>query len=117
MAPELFLQASHSSISVDHLAADMWALGVLTYYTLTKESLFPHRGALFRYEEQPDAHFPNNTLKGRGVSAEGQAFLQALLRPKPSERPHSGEATRQPWVQSCMPTEPVIWGAQSESVK
>jgi serine/threonine protein kinase len=114
MAPELF--HGSSSRSVDHMAADIWALGALTYFTLTKEHIFPHTKRLFQYEEAPDTHFPNRELDGCGVSQEGQAFLRALMKPEPSDRPNTVEASRQSWVRSWMPHEPEIWDAQSESV-
>ncbi|KAH6870970.1 kinase-like domain-containing protein [Thelonectria olida] len=102
MAPELL---SHLS-DINYPAADMWALGVMTFWILTKSHMFPDRWDVFQYAANPERLFPRGSLGD--VSLEGQAFIHALMRPKPDERPDCNTASHHAWVQSWMPNAPMI---------
>lgn len=101
MAPELFYPDRHPQIKFS--ATDMWALGVMTYFVLTKATLFSDRRALFRYEEEPGKFFPTATLATANVSPEGQAFIREALEPNIEKRPDSTAACHHPWIQPLMP--------------
>ncbi|KAH7146692.1 kinase-like domain-containing protein [Dactylonectria estremocensis] len=112
MAPELFDQDSLPDIN--YPAADMWALGVMTAWILTKSRMFLSQRHFFQYEARLDTLFPRGLLDDFHVSLEGQAFIRALMRPKPDERLDSKAAICHAWVQSWMPSAPVIPDARSE---
>ncbi|GJN85199.1 hypothetical protein PLIIFM63780_008763 [Purpureocillium lilacinum] len=112
VAPEvLFDQAGPSSI--DHPATDMWALGVMTFYMLTKSHLFPWQQNLSQYRRSPDEIFGNKLDEYR-VGREGQEFIRALVRLEPAERLNAKEASRHEWVRDGIPLEPLISDARSE---
>ncbi|KAH7170278.1 kinase-like domain-containing protein [Dactylonectria macrodidyma] len=106
MAPELHGQESLPSI--DYQAADMWALGLMTFWTLTKSRMFSSLGAVYRYEASPDALFPRGSLDDSHVSSDGQALIRSLTKPKPDQRLGSNEAMSHAWVLSSMPSAPMI---------
>ncbi|KAH7109723.1 kinase-like domain-containing protein [Dactylonectria estremocensis] len=112
MAPELFDQDSLPDIN--YPAADMWALGVMTFCILTKSRLFQSRRYVYQYETSPDRLFPRGSLDDCHVSLDGQAFIRALTRPKPDERLDSNAAIRHAWVQSWMPSTPMVPDTRSE---
>lgn len=101
MAPELFYPDRHPRIKFS--ATDMWALGVMAYFVLTKATLFSDRRALFRYEEEPGKFFPTEILRTANVSSEGHAFIQEILEPNIEKRPDPTAACRHPWIQPLMP--------------
>ncbi|KAH8656798.1 kinase-like domain-containing protein [Ilyonectria robusta] len=112
MAPELFDQDSLPDIN--YPAADMWALGVMTFWILTKSRVFSSQRHFFQYEARPDTLFPRGSLVDFHVSLDGQAFIRALMGPKPDERLDSKAAICHAWVQSWMPSAPMISDDRSE---
>lgn len=112
MAPELFDQDSLPDIN--YPAADMWALGVMTFWILTKSRVFSSQRHFFQYEARPDTLFPRGSLVDFHVSLDGQAFIRALMGPKPDERLDSKAAICHAWVQSWIPSAPMISDDRSE---
>ncbi|KAH7162374.1 kinase-like domain-containing protein [Dactylonectria estremocensis] len=112
MAPELFDKESYPNI--DYLAADMWALGVMTFWILTKTRMFSSPRSFFQYEASPDTLFPRGPLDDSHVSSDGQAFIRSLTKPKPDERLGANAAISHAWVHSSMPSAPVIPAGRSE---
>ncbi|KAH8754801.1 kinase-like domain-containing protein, partial [Diaporthe sp. PMI_573] len=110
MAPELLRRLP----DINYPAADMWALGVMTFFILTKYRIFPSPWHIFQYEASPDQLLPHGRLDRCHVSLDGQAFIRALMRPKLDERPDCNAASRHAWVQSCMPSALMIPDTHSE---
>ncbi|WKT53720.1 Ankyrin repeat [Fusarium oxysporum f. sp. vasinfectum] len=113
MAPELFDRTGLSDIN--YQATDMWALGVMTFFLLTKCRLFQSRRFAFQYEMSPERYFPSGSLDDCHVTLDGQAFIRALMRPRQEERLGSDAAMRHAWVYAWMPRVPMLPDANSES--
>ncbi|KAL6406335.1 serine/threonine protein kinase [Ilyonectria robusta] len=99
---------------IKYPAADMWALGVMTFSILTKSCMFPSPLCILEYEASPDTLFPRGSLDDFHVSLDGQTFIRALMKPKPDERLDSKAAICHAWVQSWMPSAPIIPDDSSE---
>ncbi|UNI19683.1 hypothetical protein JDV02_005855 [Purpureocillium takamizusanense] len=113
-APEILLGQTGRS-DINHPATDMWALGVLTFFMLTKTHMFPDLMSLIQYGENPDELFPRQRLDESCVGKQGQAFIRALVRPEARERLDANAAAVHEWVQDWIPREPVVLDARSES--
>jgi serine/threonine protein kinase len=112
MAPELFDRTGLSDIN--YQATDMWGLGVMTLFLLTKCRPFQNRRFAFQYEMSPERHFPRGSLDDCHVTLDGQEFIRALIRPRPEERLGSDAAMRHTWVDSWMSRLPMLPDANSE---
>jgi serine/threonine protein kinase len=104
MAPELLgalappPQSTLASITINYPLSDMWSLGAMVFRMLTGASAFLRTWHLFSFCNGTDTLFPNTRLDGRGISLAGQAFIQGLLMPQPTERLTSTAALTNPWV-------------------
>ncbi|KAH7140920.1 kinase-like domain-containing protein [Dactylonectria macrodidyma] len=96
MAPELWDR--NGAAKTDYPATDLWALGVMTFFILTKSRLFQNRRYSFQYERSPDRLFPRGSLDDCQVSLDGQDFIRALLRPNPNDRLDSNAAVNHAWI-------------------
>ena len=80
-------------------AVDIWALGVVSFVMLTGD--LPFRGspwkALKKYVQRKES-FPLGALEERGVSAEGCAWIQSCMAPRPADRPSAGFSQRHRWL-------------------
>ncbi|UPL00158.1 hypothetical protein LCI18_011092 [Fusarium solani-melongenae] len=103
MAPELLRSRLSGRSNFNYPAVDMWALGVTTFFVLTKRLPFQDISSAIDYASDPDKPFPRAALNGRQVSTDAQAFICALMKPKPTERLDSGAAMRHAWVHSFLP--------------
>ncbi|KAH6889844.1 kinase-like domain-containing protein [Thelonectria olida] len=112
MAPELFDEETVSDIK--YPAADMWALGIMTFWTLTRSRMFSSQRIFFQYEASPDTIFPRGLLDECHVSSDGQAFIRSLTKPKPDDRLDSKAALGHAWLHSSMPSAPIIPASRSE---
>ncbi|KAH7129094.1 kinase-like domain-containing protein [Dactylonectria macrodidyma] len=104
MAPELFDKAGVSDFS--YRAADMWALGVTTFFILTKTVPFQDLHSVFQYARSPGIPFPGSSLHDCQVSVEGQAFIRAIMRPDPEQRFDSEAAVLHEWIRAWFPEKP-----------
>ncbi|KAJ5619468.1 hypothetical protein N7510_003452 [Penicillium lagena] len=98
MAPEVFGLLDDSTESSSYTnAVDIWSLGCLLYYALTKRTPFSTFLSLQAYVKS-DAAFPEKPLYEKGVSPSGRAFIQRLLRPSPEERPKASKQLLATWI-------------------
>ncbi|KAJ3459828.1 hypothetical protein MRS44_015901 [Fusarium solani] len=103
MAPELFISELSNGSRFDYPAVDMWALGVTTFFILTKSLPFQDLSSVIEYASDDKRSFPGAALVDCKVSMDGQAFIRALIRRQPTERLDSGDAMRHAWNQSLLP--------------
>ncbi|KAJ4172892.1 hypothetical protein NW754_003097 [Fusarium falciforme] len=103
MAPELLRSRLSSRSNFNYPAVDMWALGVTTFFVLTKRLPFQDISSAIDYAGDLDKPFPRTALNSLQVSTDAQAFICALMKPKPTERLDSGAAMRHAWMHSFLP--------------
>lgn len=75
----------------------MWSLGCVVYKMLTGKIPFPSR------DQQSDFYhsqtlFPTDPLLAKEVSRSARNFVQALIKPDPSDRPGAQAALKLPWI-------------------
>lgn len=92
MAPERLGRGKGTDIS--YPAADIWALGVLSYRLLTGVVLFPTIADIFEYCGDPEL----GVLDNRRISTDGAAFVLALLKPQASLRLEAAAALVHDWI-------------------
>lgn len=98
MAPERL--EGESSVEISYPAADMWALGVMSYRLLMGADLFPTIGKIFQYCNRPDL----SDIDDGKISTDGAAFIRALLRPQAALRLESAAALGHDWIQPSRPS-------------
>lgn len=101
MAPELLgfgQMGIEITPRIEH-AADMWAMGEITFQMLTKEPTFKNPGALLAYV-QNSSNFPSNLLRTRGISDKALEFIQELMLPSPDRRLPAEKALLHPWLEA-----------------
>ena len=120
MAPEILDLIDDSKEDSSYTSAvDLWSLGCLLYYLLTKTTPFSV------YELQTYAkgytEFPHNALAEREVSPSGQSFIKSLLTPSPKDRPRASVNLMTDWVVehgnpvSCIPRSTELARSEQES--
>lgn len=98
IAPEVFGHLDNMRESSSYTSAvDMWSLGCLLYYVLTKTTPFSTFLVLQDYAKGHIA-FPEAPLYEKGVSIDGRSFIQRLLRPLPETRPKASEGLLVEWI-------------------
>ena len=112
MAPELEDRVKRSNINFK--AADMWALGVMTFFLLTKQDMFSGVRDVWNYEADPIRLFPNDRLDACRVSTGGKNFIRVLTMPEPGDRPDSITASQLLWAQASVSDLPDIQDRGSE---
>jgi serine/threonine protein kinase len=100
MAPEVlgFVESAEESDSRNAQAADMWALGEITFQMLTKEPTFKYISLLSNYVRSPH-NFPSAVLRAHHVSEVGINFINSIMQPKPEDRQTTAEALLQAWME------------------
>jgi calcium/calmodulin-dependent protein kinase I len=99
MAPELLNYEPNRLILINHEAADMWALGEMTYRMLTQTAAFPTPNALWHYVLYTDS-FPSEKLSQQNTSSDATSFICSLMAPYPDKRLTSEKAMKHAWVAS-----------------
>lgn len=78
-------------------AVDIWSLGCVIYWTLTKEVPFHSINKLSEYVQRRGP-FPTGSLQEKSISKEGMAFLEKALAVEPSERFDALGALNDRWL-------------------
>ncbi|KAL7908552.1 kinase-like protein [Trichoderma velutinum] len=99
MAPELLSYEPSRLTLINYEAADMWALGEMTYRMLTQTAAFPTLNALQAYLVYVDS-FPTESLSQKNSSADATSFIRSLMNPQPEKRLTSEKAMEHVWVAS-----------------
>jgi serine/threonine protein kinase len=88
IAPEVYgLYEPDEDSSAYTSAVDIWSLGCLLHYILTKKTPFPDLGALKTYCSDEGRVFPEEALVEHHVGASGSRFIKRLLILSPKDRP------------------------------
>lgn len=97
MAPELL---DHRSQNVDYRAADIWSVGCLAYYTLTKtRNYLSRRNSI--YDEQRETDFLPGDLR---IGKSGRDFLENTIKRDCNNRLRWEKASSHMWVEQSEPT-------------
>ncbi|KAF5862093.1 hypothetical protein ETB97_012158 [Aspergillus alliaceus] len=98
MAPEvLHLLDDTKEDSTFTSAVDIWSLGCLLYYILTKQVPFSIYESLLDYAKGRAA-FPEGHLRDNQVGLTGRGFIKRLLEPLPDARPSASVDVSSSWV-------------------
>jgi serine/threonine protein kinase len=101
MAPELhgFTHSEQENISQPRYscAADIWALGEISFQLLTRSSTFANIGMLAKYT-QNDLAFPFERLERVKATFMAQYFILFAMNPSPMSRPTSDQVLQHPWI-------------------
>lgn len=100
MAPEVFSKQP----GIAYLAADMWALGAMVFRMLTRTAVFSSIYEACHYTQSPNTLVLRPRLEKHDVSPVGQAFVSALLRSMPEQRPQSKAILLDDWVRPWIPS-------------
>jgi serine/threonine protein kinase len=102
MAPELLgiFNSIGPPRTRDDSAADIWALGEITFQMLTKHATFKSDIAFLLAYVQFRESFPANTLRAQHVSKAGIDFVKSLMRPNPEDRLPAARALHHQWIKA-----------------
>ncbi|KAJ5246737.1 Tetratricopeptide-like helical [Penicillium chermesinum] len=81
-------------------ANDIWALGEIIHYALTKSHVFPSLESLASYKTQQD--FPTSKLAEARISEEGIQFIRRTMHPDPSIRETAPSAKSIVWISATI---------------
>ncbi|KAF5974857.1 CAMK kinase [Fusarium coicis] len=104
MAPELLHPDSQSVSTRDYQMGDMWAIGITTFFLLTKTLPFKSQLAVLNYKGSSDE--ASGTLVHCQVTGKAQDFVSRLLNPRPGERLGAAEAREHDWTCAWLPELP-----------
>ncbi|RGP78808.1 camk kinase [Fusarium longipes] len=107
MAPELLNPNLVSLSPRDYQKSDVWALGITVFFILTNTVPFSSRYSTREFATNLGEPFPCAPLRGRNVSAEGQAFIRDAIKPKPEDRMDAAKAMEHAWINGFLPCCPV----------
>ncbi|KAI4131429.1 MAG: hypothetical protein LQ347_002986 [Umbilicaria vellea] len=124
VAPEVLnLLDEDEETSQDYTSAiDMWSLGCVTHWLLTRTTPFPNGKGLLKYC-QGRAPFPIVRLPAQVAIAEMRDFITSIMAIMPSNRLTAEQALRHPWltssadVSSSSEDESTLTAKQAEEVQ
>lgn len=108
MAPELIFGSENDGAAVkskqkhrkrDHFKADIWAVGCITHYMLTKQVPFYGLNALYQYLHGKDGQNMITMLQAT-FSDLAKDFVQRLLSVEPASRPTVQQCRAHEWLRS-----------------
>ncbi|KAI2833980.1 hypothetical protein CBS11350_11066 [Aspergillus niger] len=94
MAPELLFGVAKESDYSN--AVDIWSLGSLLYYLLSKQLAFPELQMLNAFY-QGHVPFPEPPLFQLGVGSSGRSFIRSLMCSAPEDRPNASKDLLEKW--------------------
>ncbi|KAF9776832.1 hypothetical protein IL306_004918 [Fusarium sp. DS 682] len=106
MAPELLRSETRSLFINDYRTADVWAVGITTFFMLTKNVPFRTQPAIMDFTGNLDEIIPHNLLAHCQLTESGQAFINQLLEPQVEKRLDAESAKLHPWVHHWLPEVP-----------
>lgn len=107
MAPEL-LNPRIKAADINHQAADLWAVGVMTFYLLTKVQGFAEWRSDIDNAQTADSLLPN----GQQISSDGLEFILATTTWDSSERLTCEQADKHVWGGHYIPKISVLRAPQ-----
>jgi serine/threonine protein kinase len=110
MAPELFMKGQSQSLAVDSRAADIWAVGAMAYFLLTKSRNYLSR-RLIAFDEQTSLDFLPTDIE---LSEGARSFLVNATERDPEKRLKWKTACSHAWVKLSTPSAPVIVSEDAE---
>lgn len=91
-APEVLLQKPHGK------PVDLWSVGVITYTLLCGYIPFRSHDTQQLIEECKAAKLEFHDKYWKNVSDEAKAFIRALVKPNPGDRPTVEQALKHKWL-------------------
>ncbi|GJN93066.1 hypothetical protein Rhopal_006111-T1 [Rhodotorula paludigena] len=91
-APEVLLKKGHG------MPVDLWSIGVVTYTLLCGYIPFRSTETQKLIEECTAAKLEFHDRYWKNVSEDAKAFIRALIRPNPDERPTAEQALKHKWI-------------------
>ena len=104
MAPELkgVVVPEREQNTPNGYAADIWALGEITYQMMTSRPSFTNLIILCSYVQNMQT-FPLALLEKIGISASGQEFITSTMSASPENRLTASQALNHSWLRDCKP--------------
>lgn len=110
MAPELFIKGGFQSSAVDYRAADIWAVGAMAFFVLTKSRNYLSR-RLIVFDEQAKLDFLPTDVE---ISEDAKSFLVDSTERDPEKRLGWKTASSHVWVQRSVPAIPIMVDQEAE---
>uniref|UniRef100_A0A0B7KB13 Autophagy-related protein 1 n=2 Tax=Bionectria ochroleuca TaxID=29856 RepID=A0A0B7KB13_BIOOC len=99
-SPDTISEEVHEEVddTVYGVSVDIWALGAITYYLVTKQHAFGSLQALGKYATKRQS-FPIQPLGEAGASDSCKDLVRQMLAASPGSRPTASQALKHPWVE------------------
>ncbi|KAJ0413132.1 hypothetical protein BJY00DRAFT_320088 [Aspergillus carlsbadensis] len=98
-APEVQSLGRVGQEKYTHLV-DIWSLGVMAHYMLTRAFPFEASHQWIAYRES--GAFPLNALAARSVSLDSHDFIRCVMALEPSSRPSASDALQHAWLKMTL---------------
>ncbi|KAE8551676.1 hypothetical protein EYB25_005566 [Talaromyces marneffei] len=98
-APEILQLLDNAPETSEYTnAVDLWSVGCVLYYLLSRNLPFPSVKLLYEYCRVKMRRFPDYHLRDKNVSSSGISFIRNLMAREPSERMSASTALVTAWV-------------------